>query len=416
MGWLVRNWQLKIAAVAVATILYTGLVYSGSFANDTVHGVPIRGAEQPSNAVNISRPFGTADVDYRFGRDQAAPSVESFAATVDLSKYDMQRAGEPQSLPVQMTATVSGVEVLDWTPTQVQVTLDTLDTKLVPVVVDRGTVPDGLEISTPRATPQQVQVKGPSSRVSQVVRAVAYVSIDASGIGVGRQVDLTPVDVNGQRVDLVQLSPNSARVDIDVNAIQSSKTVPIRPQVDGNPAPGSVIESIAVKPATVTLRGAPEDLSGITDVATEPISVDDLAKTQRYDVDLVLPDGATLATGEAAAEVTISVAPATGSRTFVSGVRCSNVPSGNACLPRLEQVAITLSGPVGRLDRVDPGDLSLVLNVSGLGAGSHAVQGVVTGLPDGVELVSASPSTVTVDIRAPSTPSPSPSASPVPGG
>lgn len=416
MGWLVRNWQLKIAAVAVATILYTGLVYSGSFANDTVHGVPIRGVEQPSNAVNISRPFGTADVSYRFGRDQSAPSVESFAATVDLSKYDMQRAGEPQSLPVRMTATVTGVEVLDWSPTQVQVTLDTLDTKLVPVVVDRGTVPDGLEISTPRATPDQVQVKGPSSRVSQVVRAMAYVSIDASGIGFGREVDLTPVDVNGQRVDLVQLTPNSARVDIDVNAIQSSKTVPIRPQVNGNPAAGTVIESISVKPATVTLRGAPDDLSGVADVATEPISVDGLAQTQRYDVELVLPDGASLATGEASAEVTVSVAPATGSRTFVTGIRCRNVPSGDACLPRLEQVAITLSGPVGLLDDVKAGDLALVLDVSGLGAGSHDVDGVVTGLPEGLELVSASPSTVTVVIQPPSTPAPSPSASPSPGG
>jgi YbbR domain-containing protein len=416
MGWLIRNWQLKIAAVAVATILYTGLVYSGSFANDTVHGVPIRGVEQPSNAVNISRPFGTADVSYRFGRDQSAPSVESFAATVDLSKYDMQRAGEPQSLPLRMSATVAGVEVLDWSPTQVQVTLDTLDTKPVPVAVDRGTVPDGLEISTPRATPEQVQVKGPSSRVSQVVRAVAYVSIDASGIGFGREVDLTPVDVNGQRVDLVQLTPNSARVDIDVNAIQSSKTIPIRPQIDGNAAAGTIIESIEVKPATVTLRGAPDDLAGVTDVATEPISVDGLSKTQRYDVKLVLPDGAMLASGEAAAEVTVTVAPATGSRTYLSGIRCRNVRAGDACLPRQGQVAITLSGPVAQLDAVNAADLTLVLDVSGLGAGSHDVQGVVTGLPAGLEVASVSPSTVSVVIQPPSTPAPTATASATPAG
>jgi YbbR domain-containing protein len=414
MGWLIRNWQLKIAAVAVATILYTGLVYSGSFANDTVHGVPIRGVEQPSNAVNISRPFGTADVSYRFGRDQSAPSVESFAATVDLSKYDMQRAGEPQSLPLRMSATVAGVEVLDWSPTEVQVTLDTRDTKPVPVAVDRGPVPDGLEISPPRATPEQVQVKGPSSRVSQVVRAVAYVSIDASGIGFGREVDLTPVDVNGQRVDLVQLTPNSARVDIDVSAIQSSKTVPIRPQINGNPAAGSVIESVTVKPATITLRGTPDALSGVTDVATQPISVDGASKTQRYDVDLVLPDGATVAAGESSAEVTVTVAAASGSRTFVSAVRCRNVRAGDACLPRQGQVAITLSGPVGVLDSVSDSDLALVLDVSGLGAGSHDVQGVVSGMPEGLQLAGVAPSTVTVVIQPPSTPAPSPSASPSP--
>lgn len=413
MGWLVRNWQLKIAAVAVATILYTGLVYSGSFANDTANGVPIRGIEQPSNSVNISRAFGTADVSYRFGRDQSTPTVDSFSATVDLSKYDMQRAGEPQVLPVQMTA-ASGIELLDWSPTQVQVTLDTLDTKPIPVVVDRGTVPDGLEVSAPRATPDQVQVKGPSSRVSQVVRAMAYVSIDASGIGVGREVDLTPVDVNGQRVDLVELTPNSARIDISVSAVQTSKTVPVRPQVNGSPAVGSVIESISVEPVTVTLHGTPDALASVSDVPTEPINVDGLRRTESYEVDLLLPDGARLAGGESRAKVTVSIAPATGSRTFVSGIRCRNVPDGSSCLPRLQQVAITLSGPIAALDQVSADNLTLVLDVGGLDPGTHDVRGVVIGLPSDVQLVSVAPATVGVVIQGPRTPSPSPSASAAP--
>ena len=34
MGWLVRNWHLKLAALALATILYTGVVYSDSFIDD----------------------------------------------------------------------------------------------------------------------------------------------------------------------------------------------------------------------------------------------------------------------------------------------------------------------------------------------------------------------------------------------
>ncbi len=417
MRWLVRNWQLKIAAVALATILYTGLVYSGSFADDTVRGVPIRVVDQPTTAVNIGRPMGTVDVGYRISRDQPSPTVDSFAASVDVSKYDMQRAGEPQSLPLKVTALVSGIEVLDWNPTQMQVTLDTLDTKTVPVVVDRGTVPPGLEISTPRVTPEQVQIRGPSSRVSQVVRAMAYVSIDSSGSGFAREVDLSAVDVDGQRVDSIQLTPNSARVDIRVNAVETSKTVPVRPQLNGSPAAGSVIEEVEVKPVTVTLRGAPAALAAVSDVTTEAISLEGLRASQSYTVKLQLPKDAQLAAGtEPDATVSVSVAPATGSRTFVSGVRCSNVSAGNACLPALGQVAITLSGPLAALDAVKASDLALVLDVSGLGAGAHDVAGTVSGLPDGVELVSASPSTVSVVIQAPTTPRPSPSASQTPAG
>jgi YbbR domain-containing protein len=415
MRWLVRNWHLKLAAVALATILYTGLVYSGSFADRTVRGVPIRVVDQPTTAVNIGRPLDTVDVGYRVSRDQPSPTVDSFAASVDVSKYDMQRAGEPQSLPLKVTALVSGIEVLDWTPSQVQVTLDTLDTKTVPVVVDRGTVPPGLEISTPRVTPEQVQIRGPSSRVSQVVRAMAYVSIDSSGIGFSREVDLSAVDVDGQRVESIQLTPNSARVDIRVNAVETSKTVPVRPQLNGSPATGSVIESVEVEPATVTLRGTPAALSAVNDVATEAISVDGLGESKSYTVKLQLPKDALLATAaEATATVGVSIAPATGSRTFVSAVRCRNVTAGTACLPRLGQVAITLSGQVAALDNLNAADLALVLDVSGLGPGTQDVTGVVTGVPDGVELVSASPATVSVVIQAPSTPRPSASATPSP--
>jgi YbbR domain-containing protein len=390
-------------------------VYSGSFADDTVRGVPIRIVDQPTTAVNIGRPMGTVDVGYRVSRDQPSPTVDSFAASVDVSKYDMQRAGEPQSLPLKVTALVSGIEVLDWTPTQVQITLDTLDTKTVPVVVDRGTVPPGLEISAPRVTPEQVQIRGPSSRVSQVVRAMAYVSIDSSGIGFGREVDLSAVDVDGQRIESIQLTPNSARVDIRVNAVETSKTVPVRPQLNGSPAAGSVIESVQVEPATVTLRGTPAALSAVNDVPTDAVSVDGLDVSQSYTVKLQLPDGAQLAASDqSTAKVSVSVAPATGSRTFVSAVRCRNVAAGQACLPSLEQVAITLSGPLRALDGVKAADLALVLDVSGLGPGTQAVSGVVTGVPDGVDLVSASPSTVSVGIQAPTTPRPSASASPNP--
>ncbi len=419
MRWLVRNWHLKLAAVALATILYTGLVYSGSFADRTVRGVPIRVVDQPTTAVNIGRPLDTVDVRYRFGRDQAPPTVDSFAASVDLSKYDMQRAGAAQSLPLRVSALIPGVEVLGYTPEQVQVTLDTLDTKMVPVVVDRGTVPPGLEISAPRITPDQVQVKGPSSRVGQVVRARAYVSIDPSGIGVSGEVDLSPVDVSGQRVESIQLTPNSARVEIHVNAVETSKTVPLRPQLTGNVALTSVIEAITLDPATVTLHGTPAALATVDDILTEPVSVEGLDATRSYTVRLVLPDGAALASGTAeSAKVTVRIAAATGSRTYVSGIRCRNVPAGYACLPRLSQVSITLSGPLSVLEQVSPDALTFVLDVAGLGAGSHDVQGTVTGVPDQAKLVSASPGTIAVVLQPPASPagSASPTPSPTPGG
>ncbi len=414
MRWLLRNWMLKILALALATILYTGLVYSGSFAEDTMRGVPVRGVDQPNVLVNIGAPFRTVDVRYRVGRDQGRPTVDSFAAEVDLSKYDIQRTGQPQLLPITVTALSDGIDILSYTPHDLSVTLDTLDTKLVPVVVDRGSVPDGLEIGTPQASPTEVQVKGASSRLSQVVRAVVHVSIDASGISVDREFDLVAVDVDGQRVESVELAPNSVRVAIKVTAVQTNKTVPIRPRLNGTPAAGIQIDAVTVEPSTVTLQGAPDVLSSLTEVATEAINLVALGKTTRFDASLVLPAKATLVDGAPkVVVVTVTTRPASGSRTFLTGVVCIGAAAGNACLPQIDQLSVTLSGPLSTLDGLDVADVTPVVDVSGLGPGAHDVKPSVT-LPDGLKLVSISPASVSVTVRAPATPAPSTAPPPTP--
>lgn len=407
MGWLLRNWTLKLGALALAMVLYTGLVYSGSFAEDTLRGVPVRPIDQPTTYVNIGAPFQTVDVRYRVAVDQGRLAVDSFAAEVDLSKYDQQHPGEPQLLPITVRALNDNVTILGYTPREVSVTLDTLDTKTVPVVVDRGSVPDGLEIGPPQVTPEEVQVKGASSRIAQVVRAVAHVSIDASGISVEREFDLTPVDVDGQRVESVELTPNSARVSIDVTEVQTSKTLPVRPRIDGSPAVGRQIRSVLARPATVTLQGSPDVLGSVTAVETEPLAIDDLSETKEFRVTLVIPDGTALADGEPEqVRVTVEVEPAAGSRTFVTGVTCRGTSGGDACLPALDQVAVTVSGALGVLDGLSAADLTPFVDVRGLDPGTHSVPASVT-LPDGVELVDISPARIDVTIVAPK-PSPTP--------
>lgn len=412
MGWLLRNWQLKIGAFALATVLYTGLVYSGSFAEDTMRGVPLRGVDQPNVLVNIGTPFRTVDVRYRVSRDQPRPTIDTFSATVDLSKYDTQRPGEPQLLPVRVSSLNDAVTVLGFSPLEMSVTLDTLDTRMVPVVVDRGTVPSGLEIGTPQATPREVLAKGASSRLSQVVRAVAHVAIDASGISVDREFDLVPVDLDGQRVDSVELSPNSAMIEIRVRAVQTNKTVPIRPKLQGNAASGSVIGAVQVDPATVTLLGAPDVLGSVVEVSTEPINLDALASTRTFTANLLLPKGTTLAPGTpASVKVSVNVVPATGTRTFLTGLVCRGAPLGSACLPSLDQVSLTLSGPLVALDGLAAADVTPLLDVTGLGPGAHDVKPTLS-LPRGISLVSISPASVRVTLQPPASPTPTPSPSP----
>jgi YbbR domain-containing protein len=406
MGWLLRNWHLKLAAVGLATILYTGFVYSGSFTDQEFAGLPIQAVNQPDGAYPLTQSLGTVTVQYRRSASVDRVTDEAFAVTVDLSTYDMSGAPQPQALNVDVNSLQDGVEILSFTPTTVPVALDRLTQRSVRVEVQTGEVPDGLAIDTPRVSSETVIASGPQSQLGRVVRAVAHVQVFESGIDVRQpSVDLVPVDVDGQEVQSVELNPATVSVEIDVRAVETSKTVPIRPVLNGSPGPGNEGTSVTVEPAVVTIFGSPTALAEVTDVPTEPISINDATDTLKRDAALVLPDGTRTAPNVKAPVVTIAIDPAIATRTLTVGVECRNAPNGSACLPQQSQLALTVRGRANQLANLDPADLTPIADASGLGPGRHRLTPTVS-LPNGITLVSISPGTVTVDIRAAATPSP----------
>src|SRR3989337_3397849 len=105
MRWLMRNCALKLGALLLATILYTGLVFSGSFSETTIPGVPIVTLAQPQGSYVMTQQLGTVDIRYRIAtHDPGRVTIDSFAVTVDLSGYDMGLAPQRQSLPLRVRA------------------------------------------------------------------------------------------------------------------------------------------------------------------------------------------------------------------------------------------------------------------------------------------------------------------------
>ena len=414
MGFLLRNWHLKLSAVLLATVLYTGLVFSGEFSISTIQ-VRVEQVNQPANSYVLTGDLGLVSVEFRAPREQLnAVVAEAFVVRIDLSEYDMERAPEPQVLEIDVSALSEDIEILSVDPESVRVEIDRTDQRLVPVDVDVGVVPDGLEIDDPETSEDEVQIRGPASIVARVDRAVALVSIDGSGIDFRRPVDLVPVDIEGQPVGigLIEVVPQTISVSIDVQAVEETRTVPVRPVITGTPAPGFALEALSVEPSTVTLRGLPEVLAEIGEIVTEPLSIDEVASDQEFDAALVLPDGATLADGdEAEVTVTATIVPSVSSRTFVVGVICQNAGS-NACLPGLEQLSVTLSGPGEVLAELTAAALTPIVDAGGLAPGSYSLTPVLSGVPDGVDLVGISPGSVPVTIVAPATPAPTPTPAP----
>lgn len=414
MSFLLRNWHLKLSAVLLATVLYTGIVFSGAFDEATIQ-VRIEQVNQPANSYVLTGDLGFVQVRYRAAQELLGNVVAeaAFVARVDLSSYDMGDAPAPQVLDVEVRSLNENIEVLSVEPASVRVEIDQRDQRMVPVEVDVGTVPEGLEVDDPETSEDEVQVRGPASVVAQVDRVVALVNIDASGIDFDRPVTVVPVDIEGQPigVGLVEVDPQTIAVRIDVQAVEETRTVPVRPVFNGTPAPGFALEAFSVSPQVVTLRGLPAVLAGIAEVVTEPISIEGASAADDFEADLVIPTGVELVDGEPQVAVAVTIGPSVSSRTFVVGVICENFGS-NACLPGIDQLSLTLSGPGEALSGLSAADLTPSVDAGGLAPGSYSLTPIVPALPDGVELIAISPSAVPVTIVAPATPAPEPTLAP----
>lgn len=411
--FVVHNWPLKLAAIAAATVLYAWLVVSQD-SNVYPGPIAVTAVHQPAGTVVTNDLREVGQVRYIAPADLGRLRAEDFRATVDLANVTPD--GNPVSVRVTVTAIDSRVTILDFQPRSIQVLLDESISKQVPVRVERGPAPSGVDVGETTYTPTQLTVTGPSAAVNQVIAARVTVPLDPGGLDVDREIEADAVDAGGQVVTRVDLEPRTVHVTIPLFTNKESRTLPVNPVVTGTPAPGFRIASVEVDPLVALVEGDGEQLTALTRVDTAPVAVFGATSDVSQTVALALPTGV-VATGPATVTVTVHVETVTETRTYVAGLRLDGRDPALDYAFTPTTVVLTLFGSVADLDLLGSTPLVVGLNVSALAPGTHAVP-VVPSLPAGVKLADLSPGTVSVTISVPASPpaSSSPGPSAVPSG
>lgn len=408
MSRLVRaitwNWPLKLMAIALATLLYAGLVLSQNAQSRDV-SVPIEGTNQQADTILVGSLGEVTEIRY-FVTDQANVTVASsnFTARVDLSQ--LQPGPQPQSVRVAVESADPRIQVISVTPAFVSVKLEKVVTKVVPVVVLPGTVPEGLEVQPPQPAFKEATVRGAQSDVARVTAVRAVVPIDASGINIDRDFTLAPVDELGEPVRSVEVEPASVHVSMDIVKDRRTASVPIAATIAGNPAPGFAAVRITLSTPFVTIQGDAADLAEIATARTVPISIEGRTTNLETTVAFDLPQGVTAVTP---AEVTVRVLvrAINESRSFNAGIVLFGARGDRSYSLSTQRVLLTIGGSPADLDRLDGAELAVTANVSSLDVGRHEVT-LGLNVQAGLRVIAIAPATVTVTIGA-AEPAPSPS-------
>ena len=412
LSLITHNWPLKVAAVVLASLLYTGLVLSQN-AKETRVQIPIDVRNQPGQAVLLGGVQYVTSISY-FAPVEVANRVTSdmFKAWIDLASTTPDSSNDI-IVKVNVSSPDPQVQVIDWSPRQIAVRLDPKTSKMVPVQVYHGVAPAGLNVRPAILDTTQVTVSGTQSAVNQVVAAVARVRIDPSGLKVDQQVDLIPVDIRNLEVGQVSLSPSSVHVTILVGSQVTSRTLPINAIVTGTPATGFELTSITVDTPTVTLEGDAGTLQSLLRIDTLPLSITGARANVTGSLGLVLPSGVDVL-GVSTVRITAVIAATQGTRTFSVGIVLSGAQSDRTYALSTDQVLVTLGGNSAALASLQGDTLVVTADVDGMGTGMHLVT-LRTTLPAGITLLAVNPPKVAVTITSPPSPSPSPPPSPSTG-
>ncbi|HEU4758804.1 MAG TPA: CdaR family protein [Dehalococcoidia bacterium] len=320
-------------------------------------------------------------------------TAADFKATVDL---DGLRVGV-YDLPVKVTAQTSrgGLRVVGAAPGQIEVDLEPLFSKSVPVAVDiKGDAPDGFRVGAPEAEDDAATVTGPQARVEQVVQAVAPLDVTGRTESVRQAVRLEARDARGFLVQGVSLEPSVTEVKATLERALYSRTLVVSPDVRGAPTQGYNVAGISVSPSVVTVFGSQSFVQGTTLIRTQPVDIGDVKADVVRSVSLDLPAGASV-NGSVSVTVTVNIEAAAGQ--IVLGVPLSpaGLDPGLVITGTLPALQVTLLGPLPDLLSLGPSGVSAMVDLSGLGAGSHTVTVKVTP-PSGILVAAVTPSEVQV--------------------
>ncbi len=323
------------------------------------------------------------------------------------------------TVPVRIIVRATPVRVEAFEPAAVEVTLEEVLTRTVPVTIEvQGEPAVGYEFGPLQVVPTQVTVQGPRSAVEQVRSVRARLVVQDLRSTLERWLTVQPYNAQGLVVEGVSLTPDRVRVVLPVRQLGGYRDVSVRVVMRGQPAAGYLVANIAVFPPVVTLFSPDPtkvlEIPGF--VETEPVDITGATEDLELRVPLNVPEGVQVV-GEDRVLVQITIQPVRSSLTVQLPVEVVGLPPAWQAEVAPDIVDVILFGPLVELQKVKPQEtVRAFVNVDGLEPGTYTLEVQVEVLLEDVEVTSVLPNQVEVVLEAatpePLTPTPTEAAVP----
>jgi YbbR domain-containing protein len=338
--------------------------------------------------------------------------TSAIRAYIDLEDCDEPGVCEER---IQVDAP-DGLRTAKADPEFVEVEVDTVVSRefevdiLTPDIQQRN-----LNITNTTVTPDRVTVTGVAQNVDRVERVIVEAVVDDQTSTFTTEV--TPIAVDGDAEPIAPVTVEPAQVTLTVSLEIRGKEVPIYVQCECDAAENfEVIGQPLANPNTVLVDGPRELLDEVNFVYTTPINTSDLTEpTVIGDVPLdvsKLPEGIDLERDFV--DVSVRVEQATFAESFENiPIQIFGEQENTRVSVSPETLSVELQGPQQVVGALTDEEIAVVVDVSGLGPGTHQVRPRLI-LPPQVSYSDPPPQVIVTIVAIPATPTPSPTATPEP--
>jgi len=195
-------------------------------------------------------------------------------------------------------------------------------------------------------------------------------------------------------------------VDQAIRQAGGYREVAVKVETIGQPATGFRVTSISVNPPIVTLFSTePEIIARLPGfVSTVPLDLTNIEEDLETRLALALPQGVIVIGEEQNVEVVIGIAPIETSILLNLPVETIGLANDYEAKLSPQTVSVILSGPLSTLQSLRAGDVRFFVDLSGLVSGTHLLEPQAEILPDNVQLLAITPSSIEVTITRSTTP------------